>query len=75
MGVVNDESRVAMAAEVGASWRALAELSVSWGRRVTGTDLGSEGITVAVLVQRERWREGLGQGSLSACGPLLFLTE
>lgn len=67
MGVVKDESRVAMAAEVGVSWRALAGLSVSWGRRVTGTDLGSAGITVAVLMKREQWREGLRQGSLSAC--------
>lgn len=33
----------AMAADVGASWRALAGLSVSWGRRVSGTDLGSDG--------------------------------
>lgn len=52
----------------------LGELLQPW-ERVTGTGLGSEGITVATLVKRERQREGLGQGSLSACGSLLFLTE
>lgn len=64
MGVIKDENRVAMAADVVASWRALAGLSVSW-ERVMGTDLGSEGITVATLVKRERQREGLGREPFS----------
>ena len=57
--------------------RAVSELGglLQHWERVTETDLGAEGITVATLVKREWRREDLGQGSLSASGSLLFLTE